>query len=575
MKQKKILLHILSELAQYPKWFYTSVFLSLIISGVSIARPLLIHDQLNHISQTTIQQLILFGTGLILLMIIESILQYAHSIISVTLGQTFVLKTRQKLYQHILNLPVSYFDNTPVGTLVTRVVSDMESMNEIFAEGFTTIFGSIITILTFITIMFYVNIYLSFAILIVLPVLLLLIYWFKNSVQKSFTDVRNAIAQLNRFVQERLQGMSIVQQFNAEEIEFEKFKRINEQHKKAHIRSVGYYSIFFPLLELLTTIAISLIIYFSSLLPNIALGDITFFVMMTQMLFRPLRLLADQLNIIQMGLVAAERVYAVMKHTIPQTNEGTVIFQQLKKGIELKNVTFYYSDKQTPVLSNINVFIPARKITAIVGHTGSGKTTLIHLITRLYDIQQGEIWFDDTPVQNFTLHSLRNKIAVVLQDPHLFKDTILNNVRMFNPAITQDQVEKAAQEIGIHEFILQLENQYNHIIQERGANLSSGQKQLIAFLRAYLHKPELFILDEATSMIDSQMEQLIQQALKKILQNRTAIIIAHRLSTIQMAHQIIVLHQGKIVETGTHAELLQQHGLYKTLYQAQMDVIEI
>lgn len=575
MKQKNSVLRILSELAQYPKWFYASILLTLIISGISVARPLLINILLNHIQQTTIQQLILFGTALILLMILESVLQYTNSIISVILGQKLVLKTRQKLFQHILHLPVSYFDKTPVGTVVTRVVSDIESMNEIFAEGFTTIFGSIITIITFITVMFYVNVYLSIAVIFILPVLLLLIYWFKNSVQKSFTDVRNAIAQLNRFVQERLQGMSIVQQFNAEEKEFEKFKLLNAQHKNAHIRSIWYYSIFFPVLELLATIAIALIIYFSSLLPNIALGDITFFVMMTQMLFRPLRLLADQLNIIQMGLVAAERVYALMEHQIPQTNEGTHILQQLQKGIELKNITFYYSDKHTPVLSNLYTFIPARKITAVVGHTGSGKTTLINLITRLYDIQQGEILFDNTPVQHFTLQALRNKIAVVLQDPHLFNDIILNNVRMFNPTITKDQIEKAAQEIGIHEFILQLENQYHYIIQERGANLSAGQKQLIAFLRAYLHKPELFILDEATSMMDSQTEQLIQRTLKKILENRTAIIIAHRLSTIQMAHQIIVLHHGKIVETGTHAELLQQNGYYKTLYQAQMDILEI
>lgn len=572
MKKKNIILRLLTELSTYPKWFYSALILTIIISIVSIIRPLLINHILskNDFSSDFLTKM---GILLIILMLTESLLQYTNSVISVILGQKLVLKIRKNLYHHVIHLPVEYFDKTPVGTIVTRIVSDMEAMNEIFAEGFTSISGSIVTIVVFIITMFYINVYLSIAVLSVLPLLLVAVWLFKNAVQKSFTQVRNAVAQLNRFVQERLVGMHIVQMMNAEEKELEKFKTLNHQHRQANIRSVWYYSIFFPVLELLSSIAIALIIYSSSLLPKITLGEITFFVMMTQLLFRPLRMLADQLNTFQMGLIAAERIYQLMDENIPQINEGKKEFQQLHKSIDFVNVGFYYQDKEVPVLSDFNLHIPAQKITAIVGHTGAGKSTIIHLITRLYDIQKGQILIDEMPIQEYSLQSLRSRIAVVLQDPHLFNDSILNNVRMFNPDITKDTIIAAAKEIGIHDFIMQLENNYNYIIQERGSNLSSGQKQIIAFLRAYIHQPEIFILDEATSMIDSQTEQLIQNVLKKVLQNRTAIIIAHRLSTIQMAHQIIVLNNGQVVEKGTFDALLQKNGFFKDIYEAQFEAV--
>ncbi|MEW6773295.1 MAG: ABC transporter ATP-binding protein [Bacteroidota bacterium] len=572
MKKKNIILRLLTELATYPKWFYSALLLTIVISIVSIIRPLLINHILskNDFSSDFLTKM---GILLIILMLTESLLQYTNSVISVILGQKLVLKIRKNLYHHVIHLPVEYFDKTPVGTIVTRIVSDMEAMNEIFAEGFTSISGSIVTIIVFIFTMFYINVYLSIAVLSVLPLLLVAVWLFKNAVQKSFTQVRNAVAQLNRFVQERLVGMHIVQMMNAEEKELEKFKTLNHQHRQANIRSVWYYSIFFPVLELLSSIAIALIIYSSSLLPKITLGEITFFVMMTQLLFRPLRMLADQLNTFQMGLIAAERIYQLMDENIPQINEGKKEFQHLHKSIDFVNVSFYYQDKEVPVLSDFNLHIPAQKITAIVGHTGAGKSTIIHLITRLYDIQKGQILIDDVPIQEYSLNSLRSRIAVVLQDPHLFNDSILNNVRMFNPDITKENIIAAAKEIGIHDFIMQLENNYDYIIQERGSNLSAGQKQMIAFLRAYIHQPEIFILDEATSMIDSQTEQLIQNVLKKVLQNRTAIIIAHRLSTIQMAHQIIVLSSGQVVEKGTFDELLQKNGFFKDIYEAQFEAM--
>ncbi|HPQ09342.1 MAG TPA: ABC transporter ATP-binding protein [Bacteroidia bacterium] len=570
MKKKNIIIKILSELSAYPKWFYSAMFLTIFISIVSIVRPLLVNHILNHLST---QNITLFGLLLILIMLGESILQYINSVISVILGQKLVLSTRKKLYQHVLNLPVSYFDKTPVGTIVTRIVSDMEAMNEIFADGFTTIIGSLFTIIIFIITMFYINAYLTIAVLVVLPLLVISVWLFKNAVQKSFTQVRNAVANLNKFIQEHLVGMSIVQQFNAEEKEFHKFEKLNKQHRNAHIQSIWYYSIFFPVLELLSSIAIALVIYTSSLIPQISLGEITFFVMMTQMLFRPLRMLADQLNTLQMGLIAAERVYALMEEQIPQLNDGKIKFQTLQKGITFKNVEFYYQDKDVKVLTDINLFIPAKKITAIVGHTGSGKTTLINLITRLYDVKKGEILIDDIPVSEYQLNSLRQKIAVILQDPHLFNASILDNIRLFNSDISKDYIIQIAKEIGLHEFIMQLENNYDYIIQERGSNLSSGQKQLIAFLRAYIHHPEIFILDEATSMIDSQTEQMIQNTLKKMLVDKTAIIIAHRLSTIQMSHQIIVMHQGKVVEVGTHQQLLNNGKFYKEIYQSQFEEV--
>ncbi|GIV27105.1 MAG: xenobiotic ABC transporter ATP-binding protein [Bacteroidia bacterium] len=573
MNKKNIILRILSELNQYPKLFYSAVFLTLIISIVSVFRPVIVNHFLNSIQQFSAQQLTYLGLFLIILLILESSLQYINSILSVILGQKLVLKTRKTLYSHVLHLPISYFDKTPVGTIVTRVVSDMEAMNEIFSEGFTTILGSVLTIIIFIATMFYINVKLTLAVLSVMPLLILSVWLFKNAVQKSFTQVRNAVANLNRFIQERLTGMSLIQQFNAEQHEFEKFKKLNQQHRQAHIQSIWYYSIFFPILELLSSIAIALLIYTSSILKNVALGDLTFFIMMTQMLFRPLRMLADQLNTFQMGLVAADRVYQLLDEHIPQINDGKIVFQELNYGIEFKNVSFQYQDKQVDVLSNINLLIPAKKVTAIVGHTGSGKSTLVSLISRLYDIKNGEILIDHIPIQQYSLSSLRSKISVILQDPHLFNDTILNNVRMFDSKITLEQVENASKEIGIHHFIQQFENGYNYIIQERGNNLSSGQKQLIAFLRSYLSQPELFILDEATSMIDSHTEQLIQSALKKILHNRTAIIIAHRLSTIQMADQIVVMHNGTIVEQGTHNELIAKNRYYKEIYEAQLEEI--
>lgn len=571
MNKKNIIKRILSELNNYPQLFYSALLLTILISIVSVFRPILVNYFLNSIQQFSSQQFIFLGILLIFLLILEAGLQFINSILSVLLGQKLVLQTRKVLYSHVLHLPTSYFDKTPVGTIVTRVVSDMEAMNEIFSEGFTTILGSVLTILIFITSMFIVNVKLTLAVLSVLPLLILSVWLFKNAVQKAFTQVRNAVANLNRFIQERLTGMSLIQQFNAEQHEFEKFKKFNQQHRQAHIQSIWYYSIFFPILELLSSMAIALLIYTSSLLPNVALGEITFFIMMTQMLFRPLRLLADQLNTFQMGLVAAERVFQLLDEQTPQINEGKIIFNHLHYGILFKNVSFQYQDKAVNVLSNIELFIPAKKVTAIVGHTGAGKSTLVSLISRLYDIKQGEILIDNIPIQQYSLSSLRNKISVVLQDPHLFNDTILNNVRMFDEKITLEQVETAAKEIGIYQFIQQFENGFNYIIQERGSNLSSGQKQLIAFLRAYLSRPELFILDEATAMIDSYTEQLIQTALKKILHNRTAIIIAHRLSTIQMAEQIIVMHRGIIIEQGTHKELIEKESFYKEIYEAQLE----
>ena len=571
-KDKNTITRLIKELAKYPQLFYSAVFLTLSISGIAIVRPLIINKTLNNIqSHFDTDMLHTAGITLIVLMLVEATLQYTNSVISVILGQKLVLKTRKKLFEHITKLSIHFFDTTPVGTIVTRAVSDMEAMNEIFSDGFTTILGSIVTIIVFIITMLFINVSLSLAVLSILPILLFATWLFKNGVQKAFKEVRNAVANLNRFIQEHLSGMSIVQQFNAENTEYIKFTDLNKKHRNAHIKSIWYYSVFFPVLEILSSIAIALVIYTSFKIKNFSLGEITFFIMMTQMLFRPLRMLADQLNTLQMGLVASERVYELLDKEIIQNDFGTTMLLDVKYGITFKNVSFNYPANPNLVLKNISFFIPANSVTAIVGHTGSGKSTIAGLISRLYDISIGEILIDNIPIQNYSLKSLRESTAAVLQDSYLFNDTILNNILLFNPHITKDIVIDAAKEIGLHNYIMSLPDNYNYMPQERGATLSSGQKQMIAFLRAYVHHPKIFILDEATSMIDSHTEQILQSTLKKVLENRTAIIIAHRLSTIQMAQQIIALNDGTIIEMVTHQELMKNKDYYYHLHQAQFE----
>ncbi|MDG1042809.1 MAG: ABC transporter ATP-binding protein [Flavobacteriaceae bacterium] len=489
------------------------------------------------------------------------------------LGQSVVRDIRIKLFNHILAFKMKYFDNSSVGVLITRSVTDMERIADIFGEGLFMIFSDILKMSVVGGVMFYMNWRLSLIVFFTLPIVLIATKIFQKYMKKAFEDVRTEVSNLNSFVQERITGMKIVQIFARESIESENFRAINERHKKGWIKTVWYNSVFFPIADLLSSVTLGAVIWLGGLNTILeqtaSIGDLTAFIMMVPMMFRPLNQIANKFNTLQMGMVAADRVFKVLDTTSNIEDHGDGILENIKGNIEFKNVKFSYVDNE-PVLKGVSFKVNAGETIAIVGSTGAGKSTIINLLNRLYDINFGNITIDSKDIKSITVKNLRQNIAVVLQDVFLFADTILNNITLKNPAITQDQVEAAAKDIGIHEFIMSLPNGYNYNVKERGVMLSSGQRQLISFLRAYVVNPKILILDEATASIDSYAEQLIQKATQKITQGRTSIVIAHRLATIQNADMIIVLEAGEIVEKGTHKDLLKtKNGPYRNLYDAQ------
>ncbi len=564
---------ILSYTKGYKKQFYSALVLTLILAGFAIVRPLLINKALNDfvINGQDVASLNFVGALILATLIFEALLQFVNIYVTSFLGQNIVKDLRNQVYKHILSLKNSYFDNTPVGMLVTRAISDIESLSDVFAQGFIVITGDILMLSVFIVMMFVKNWVLTLIVLTTIPLLAVATNLFKNGVKKTFTEVRNAVASLNSFTQEHITGMRIIQLFNREKSEYEKFEKINDKHRKANIRSIWYYSIFFPVVEILSALSIAMLIWFigaKNNSMNIGLGDITFFVMMVNMLFRPIRMLADRLNTLQMGIVAAERVFKVLDTKEVIEDRGRTELHELKGSIEFKNVWFAYSEENY-VLKDVSFSIKAGQNVAFVGATGAGKSTIINLLSRFYEINKGEILIDNINVREYKLEELRKNTGVVLQDVHLFNDTIYNNISLHNPAISLEEVIAASKKIGLHEFISSLPGDYNYKVQERGVSLSAGQRQLIAFIRAYVYDPKIFILDEATSTIDTHTEQLIQKALEKITEGRTSIIIAHRLATIKNSDKIIVLEQGKVIEQGTQKELLQLNGQFKRLYELQ------
>ena len=489
------------------------------------------------------------------------------------LGQSVVRDIRIKLFNHILAFKMKYFDNSSVGVLITRTVTDMERIADIFGEGLFMIFSDILKMSVVGAVMFYMNWRLSVIVFFTLPIVLIATKIFQKYMKKAFEDVRTEVSNLNSFVQERITGMKIVQIFARESIESENFRAINDRHKKGWIKTVWYNSVFFPIADLLSSVTLGAVIWLGGLNTILdqtaSIGDLTAFIMMVPMMFRPLNQIANKFNTLQMGMVAADRVFKVLDTTSNIQDHGDGILENIKGNLEFKNVKFSYVDNE-PVLKGVSFKVNAGDTIAIVGSTGAGKSTIINLLNRLYDINSGKITIDSKDIKSITVKNLRQNIAVVLQDVFLFADTILNNITLKNPAITQDQVEAAAKDIGIHEFIMSLPNGYNYNVKERGVMLSSGQRQLISFLRAYVVNPKILILDEATASIDSYAEQLIQKATQKITQGRTSIVIAHRLATIQNADMIIVLEAGEIVEKGTHKDLLKtKNGPYRNLYDAQ------
>ncbi len=564
---------ILSYSKPYKFRFWLSLFFTLLLSVLAIIRPLLVS---NALTTDVAENKDLHGLNISCLIILgfiffEAILQYANISITNYLGQSIVKDLRNQIYKHILKLKNTYFDNTPVGMLVTRSISDIESLSDVFSEGFIVIAGDLVMLLVFAGVMLWKNWVLALLVFTTIPLLFIATALFKNGVKKTFNEVRNAVSNLNTFTQEHITGMRIIQLFNKEKDEHDKFKKINEQHRTANIRSIFYYSIFFPVVEILSSVSIALVIWYTGVRSqtfHVSLGDLTFFIMLTNMMFRPIRMLADRLNTLQMGIVAADRVFKVLDTNEIIADNGKTEFARINDKIVFKDLWFaYVSDNY--VLKNINLEIKKGERLAFVGATGSGKSTMINLLSRFYEYSKGNISIDGKRIDEYTLASLRQNTGVVLQDVFLFNDSIYNNITLHNPAITEEQVIKATKQIGLYNFIMSLPDGFSYEVRERGISLSAGQRQLIAFIRAYVYNPEIFVLDEATASIDTPTEMLLQKATDILTQGRTSIIIAHRLSTIKNADKIIVMEKGEVIEQGNLKELLSTESKFKTLYEMQ------
>ena len=559
---------------RYKLNFFIATTSTILLALVSLLSPYLIKETVDkYITEKDTQGLInnvmlMFGVVLI-----ETLLRFTYIYFANWVGQHIIRDIRAKIFRHILQFKMSYFDRNSVGKLVTRVVSDIETIAAFFSTGVFTIVSDVLQMFAITALMFYFNWKLAFIALSVLPILIYATRIFQQAIKATFQEVRNQVANLNGFVQERVTGMKIVQLFNRERIEYENFNAINNKHKEAYVKTIWYFSIFFPIAEILSSIGIGLIVWFGSkqIIEGFVAGPGTVmaFVQMAQMLFRPLRQIADKFNQLQMGIVSGERVFKVIDTQSSIVKNGTMHVEKLEGNINFRDVKFSYV-KDEEVLKGISLEVKSGQTIAIVGATGAGKSTIINLINRFYEIDSGTVCIDDIPIQEYALENLRTQIAVVLQDVFLFSDSIFNNITLKNPNISLEEVKKAAKQIGIHDFIMTLPGDYQYNVKERGAMLSSGQRQLIAFLRAYLSQPSILILDEATSSVDSYAEQLIQYATETITKGRTSIIIAHRLATIKQADKIIVMDKGLIVEEGTHDELLQREkGYYKNLYDKQ------
>ncbi len=575
-KRKKLLdLSVLKRVfafsRPYKKKLYISIFLSIMLAVVSPLRPFLIQYTVNtFIKDNNTYWLILITVIQIGILLIETGMRFYFAFLTSWLGQTVVKDLRVKVYKKILGFNLSQFDKTPIGTLTTRTINDIESINDIFSDGLIPIISDLLSIISILLFMFFVDWRLTLICLAPFPILIVATYFFKESVNKSFIKVRNAVAALNAFVQEHITGMSVVQAFAVEDKEFKKFKEINKQHRNANIRAILAYSVFFPVVEIVLAFSTGLLVWWGAN-NGFNAGVIIAFIMYLNLLFRPLRVIADKFNVLQMGMVASERVFKVLDNTdvTPETHNGIKQIKMQGK-VEFENVWFAYIDQEY-VLKNISFHIKPGETLAIVGHTGSGKTSVISLINRLYHVNKGAIKIDDKNIEDYDIEFLRSRVAVVLQDVFLFGGSVYENVTLRNNAISKQQVEEAAKMIGVHEFIMQLPGGYDFNVMERGATLSLGQRQLLSFIRALLFDPSILILDEATSSIDSESELLIQHAIDTLINGRTSIVIAHRLSTIRKANKIIVLDKGEIKEIGTHLELLQLKGHYYKLHKMQYE----
>ena len=558
----------------YSTTFYGVALAAIILSGFAVLRPVLVGSLVDQAIKMADAQKLLTLTLLMLGVLIgEVVSQLAFNYFANWLGESVIRDVRVKLFKHITHFKMAYFDKSSIGILVTRAVGDMQRIGEIFSQGFFVIVSDLLKMIVVAAVMVYMNWRLSLIVFAVLPVILYATRLFQRAMKGAFTEVRAQVAQLNSFVQERISGMKVVQLFNRASAEKKAFELINEKHTKAWLKTVWYNSVFFPVADIVSSITIGLIVWYGGM-QNISgvsaseYGTIFTFILLSEMLFRPLRQIADKFNTLQMGMVAAARVFKILDTEDQTETQGTQELKVTQGNISFETVVFGYTPED-PVLKGISFKVSKGETLAIVGATGAGKSTIINLLNRFYNIQSGAIKVDNTDIENFTLASLRSHIAVVLQDVFLFADTIANNISLGNPHISEEEIIKAAKAIGVHEFISSLPGGYSFNVKERGGMLSSGQRQLIAFLRAYVTQPSILVLDEATSSIDSGSEQLIQKATDKITEGRTSIVIAHRLATVQKATNILVMDAGEILEQGTHQQLIARGGYYKKLYEAQ------
>ena len=570
-----LLRRVLQFTRPYRKIFFISIFLAIVLAVFTPVRPWLIqHTVDKYIAGKNYDWIIYITIIQIGFILIETGLRFYFSYITAWLGQSVVKDMRVKVFGKILHLNLRQFDKTPIGTLTTRTIDDIERINDIFAEGLIPIIADLLSIICVLAFMFWTDWQLTLISLIPFPIILIATYYFKESVNRSFHRVRNAVAQLNAFVQEHLTGMYIVQAFAAEKRESDKFKSINREHRNANINAIFAYSVFFPIVEIVLALAMGLIVWWTA---KEALGTgenqtgkVMSFILYLNLLFRPLRVIADKFNVLQMGMIASERVFKVLDNNDYLKQHGKHAPDVVKGKVEFGHVWFGYNE-EVPVLKNINFVVQPGQTVAIVGHTGSGKTTIINLLNRLYEINSGSIKIDDVRIEEWELDTLRKNIGVVLQDVFLFSGSVMDNITLRNESIPKEKVIEAAKLIGMHDFIMQLPGGYDYNVMERGATLSVGQRQLLSFIRALLYNPSILILDEATSSVDTESEQMIEKAINTLIGGRTSIVIAHRLSTIQRADNIIVLDKGEIKETGNHKQLLQKNGFYSKLYEMQFE----
>ncbi len=586
----QLLVRVFKFVKPYRMLFYGSVLFAIVMAIFAPVRPYLIQLTVDMATGKTVhipswlklfianqnfsdasKFIIAVTLFQVVFLFVETTIRFFFSFMTAALGQRVVKDLRIAVYEKIVGLNLRQFDTTPIGTLTTRTIDDIERINDIFSDGLIPIIADLLTIIFTLATMFWINWQLTLVSLAPFPIMIIATYFFKESVNKSFVEVRNAVASLNAFIQEHLSGMAVVQAFAAEGRELNKFKKINAEHRFANIKAIFAYSVFFPIVEVVLAISTGLLVWF---IAGNALdaGLLMSFILYLNQLFRPLRVIADKFNVLQMGMVAAERVFKVMDNTdeMPPDSPDCTDAGILKGNIEFKDVWFAYKEDQY-VLKGINFSIGAGQTVALVGHTGSGKTSIISLLNRLYTTQKGLLLLDQKPITTYTLESLRRNIGVVLQDVFLFSGSIFDNITLRNPAITEEEVVKAAKMMGLHDFIMQLPGGYQYHVMERGATLSLGQRQLISFIRALLYNPSVLVLDEATSSVDSETELLIEKATETLITGRTSIVIAHRLSTIRKADLIIVLDKGEVKEAGNHESLLQKNGFYARLYEMQFE----